>query len=140
MKQKLIAIFLLVMGLVLLVGSFVNEARLRKIESEGVSGHVTIKDKVERRGKRGKITYQFIMKPLTVSGPERDFEVSRGMYDSMYVGAPAPIKYLENDLDGYILLGKEDDSDKARLAGFVMTGIGAVATWWFVLRSRKRED
>jgi len=140
MKQKLIAIFLLVIGPILLVGGFMKEATLRKIESKGVSGAVTIKEKVERRGKRGKVTYQFVMKPMTVFGPERTFEVSRKMYDSMPEGAPAPIKYLKGDLDGYILLGTEDDSGMAILIGFIVTGIGAVATWWFVFRARKSED
>lgn len=140
MKQKLIAIFILVVGLVLLAGGFLKQASLRKIESEGLSGTVTIKEKVERRGKRGKVTYQFVMKPFTVSGPERDFAVSREMYDSKREGGYVPMKYLKGDSDGYILLGTEDDSDKARLAGFVSTGVGAIATWWFVFRSRRRED
>jgi hypothetical protein len=137
MKQKLISVLFLVLGLIALVGGFVNGANRRKIEVEGVHGAVTIKDKIERKGmgKRNSDNYFFVLPSMTRSTPPTEHQVPREMYDSKRVGDIVAIQYLESAPDDYIILGKKDDSRNVKLAGLILTVLGALGTWWFVFKS-----
>lgn len=137
MKQKLISVFILVVGMILLVGGFVNGANRRKIEVEGEFGAITIRDKVERKGagRRNSDKYFFVMPSMTRTKPPQQYQVTRQMYESTRVGDNAQIRYLKSAPDDFIIVGTEDDSGTAKLMGLATTVLGALATWWFFFKS-----
>ena len=135
MKQKLISVFLLLMGIVMLVAGFTRSAEIAEIQGDGVGNSAQVISKTAIPGKKGHVSYNLFLKVVGFGNSQQEVTVTKAIYDSTSVGSKVPIILNVNKPSEFLVVGNNDDSQRVKLIGGLLIILGGVGVWWFFFKT-----
>lgn len=133
MRNKLIAIALVIIGPVMAFFGYQEKKESDAVHADGITVAAEITGGSERSGRRGRKSFEFDVSYATQTGTvvSRTFSVPRKFYelhvqDNTLVNTNAEVRYLAADPQVAILIGGEDNPMIVVYVGAGMFVLGAI--------------
>lgn len=140
-RFKLGAIVALLVGPFILVMNFMETKEKKQIEKEGVETLALPTEKTEKRGRKGRRSYELGVEYPVVGGSTQTskVEVSKELYDTVGEESFLKIKYLKEAPSKVIVVGEKIDRPEMNYIGAGVFVVGLVGCWWFFVRKKPGE-
>jgi hypothetical protein len=136
---KTIAIIALIAGPILIGYTYYDISQKEKINKEGVETAAIPKAKIESKSRKGSRSYKLDIEFPTGSGTHSSrVTVPKEIYDRIESNPVLKIKYLKEDPDKLILVGRPLGNPEMYGVGAAVFVLGAIGSWWYFLRKPKQ--
>ena len=136
-RLKLAAIGALLAGPFMLVMNFMETKEKEQIDREGVETMAVVTEKTEKRGRKGRRSYEFAVEYLDgASTRTANVDVSKERYDSIDAVPLLKIKYLQANPQNVLVVGEKIGRPEFNYIGGALFAAGWAGCWWVFLRKK----
>jgi hypothetical protein len=137
-RFKLGAIASLLIGPFILVMNFMETKEKKQIDKDGVETLALPTEKTEKRGRKGRRSYELGVEYPVEGGSTQTakVDVSKELYDTVGEDSFIKIKYLKEMPSKLIVVGEKIEHPELNYIGAGIFVLGLVGCWWVFLRKK----